>query len=320
MTGRPLQDGIKTMVVGCGGIGMLYDPASPDPRHVPQSHALAISRNPRFVLCGLVDPDSARQAEARARYPDVVVATDLSELQGMVPDLVVVATPSALRLAVVEQALALGARHIFCEKPLALTGAEAETILGICRSANVGLTVNFSRRLNKSLADVAKSLSGLELGRVQVAQGTYRGALSNNGAHLLDLATWLLGPLSLRAKIDRTTILDAPHEVTLTLNQLDDDGMDIFELDILCTRGRVRMIDGARSIERTRVREIRIGDADYIVAHEPIIESTDADNLMSLAYEDLAGRAFDGWTESEALVAARQVSGLFDDAASVGTA
>ncbi len=51
---------------------------------------------------------------------------------------VILATPHSLHTAQIEAAVAAG-KHIFCEKPLALTKAEAESSVALCRAAGLVL-------------------------------------------------------------------------------------------------------------------------------------------------------------------------------------
>ena len=58
---------------------------------------------------------------------------------------VVLATPHSLHTAQIAAAVAAG-KHIFCEKPLALTKAEAERSVALCRDAGLVLGMGHERR------------------------------------------------------------------------------------------------------------------------------------------------------------------------------
>src|SRR5437763_11262396 len=60
-------------------------------------------------------------------------------------DAVVLATPHTRHRAQVEAAAAAG-KHVFCEKPFALTVAYAKAAIAACRTAGVALRVAHNRR------------------------------------------------------------------------------------------------------------------------------------------------------------------------------
>ena len=67
---------------------------------------------------------------------------------------VVLATPHALHGAQIEAAVAAG-KHVFCEKPLALTKAGAEKAVRLCRDAGLVLGMGHERRWEPPIAETA---------------------------------------------------------------------------------------------------------------------------------------------------------------------
>ena len=137
---------------------------------------------------------------------------------------VILATPHSLHAEQVEQAVAAG-KHVFCEKPLALTRADAEKAVRACDEAGVVLGVGHERRWEPPVAELlAKARSGA-LGRIQQVEGNFShdkfttlaadnwrmseteaptGGMTATGIHLTDLATALLGPArDLRASCEQ---------------------------------------------------------------------------------------------------------------------
>ena len=102
---------IRVLVAGLGNMG--------------QSHALAYHKDPRFEIVGLVNRTARALApglEGYAFYEDY--ATALAETK---PDLVCVATYSDSHADYAVAAMEAGA-HVFVEKPLATTVADAERV------------------------------------------------------------------------------------------------------------------------------------------------------------------------------------------------
>jgi 1,5-anhydro-D-fructose reductase (1,5-anhydro-D-mannitol-forming) len=124
-------------------------------------------------------------------------------------DAVFVATPNALHLPAVLAAAAAG-KHVLCEKPLALSEAEATRMLDACAKAGVMLRLGLHLRFEQFLDRVGEVLRSGEIGTVRAlsieraappaervpwredpAQGG--SVLYDVGVHLLDLAPRLLG-------------------------------------------------------------------------------------------------------------------------------
>jgi predicted dehydrogenase len=127
---------------------------------------------------------------------------------------VVLATPHALHGAQIEAAVAAG-KHIFCEKPLALTKAGAEKAVRLCRDAGLVLGVGHERRWEPPVAELLARADAGDLGRIHQIEANFShdkflaldrdnwrlkadqapaGGMTATGIHLLDLSVRLLGP------------------------------------------------------------------------------------------------------------------------------
>jgi len=127
---------------------------------------------------------------------------------------VVLATPHAMHGAQIEAAVAAG-KHVFCEKPLALTKAGAEKALRLCRDAGLVLGMGHERRWEPPIAALLAKADAGELGRIHQIEANFShdkflgldrdnwrlkadqapaGGMTATGIHLLDLSVRLLGP------------------------------------------------------------------------------------------------------------------------------
>lgn len=174
------------------------------------------------VVCA-AEPNAAGEEFASAngfkRYADFRAALAHPGVEA-----VILATPHSLHAEQIEQSVAAG-KHIFCEKPLALTRAGAETAVKACAKAGLVLGMGHERRWEPPVAEMlAKARSG-ELGRIQQVEGNFShdkfttltpdnwrlnakeapvGGMTATGIHLTDLATALLGPArDLRVSCER---------------------------------------------------------------------------------------------------------------------
>jgi len=127
---------------------------------------------------------------------------------------VVLATPHSLHGAQIEAAVAAG-KHVFCEKPLALTKAGAEKAVALCRDAGLVLGMGHERRWEPPVAALLAKADSGALGRIQQLEANFShdkflaldrnnwrlkadqapaGGMTATGIHLLDLSVRLLGP------------------------------------------------------------------------------------------------------------------------------
>ena len=127
---------------------------------------------------------------------------------------VVLATPHAMHGAQIEAAVAAG-KHVFCEKPLALTKAGAEKAVRLCRDAGLVLGTGHERRWEPPIAALLAKADAGELGRIHQIEANFShdkflgldrdnwrlkadqapaGGMTATGIHLLDLSVRLLGP------------------------------------------------------------------------------------------------------------------------------
>src|SRR5689334_16469511 len=110
-------------------------------------HAEALARwVPGAALAAVVDPVPGVADRLVAALGTGVAATDpATVLADPSIDAVAIAAPARLHADLVVAAAAAG-KHVFCEKPMALTPAEAERATKAASDAGVLLQVGFNRR------------------------------------------------------------------------------------------------------------------------------------------------------------------------------
>ena len=169
------------------------------------------SRHIRFTLGVEPDPATARQAAETFGFP---VVPDYARALGDARiRAVVLATPHALHDDQIAAAAAAG-KHVFCEKPLALTKAAAAQSVARCREAGLVLGLGHERRFEPPVAGMLRAVRAGELGTIlqveanfshdrftRLDAGNWRlskdnapaGGMTATGIHMLDLATAMLG-------------------------------------------------------------------------------------------------------------------------------
>lgn len=147
---------LRTLVVGLGNMG--------------RSHALAYHANPDFEIVGLVNRSTVDLPEALRSYP---MSQDFAEaLARLKPDLVCVASYSDSHADYAIAAMEAGA-HVFVEKPLATTVADAERVVEAATRLKRKLVVGYILRHHPSwqrLIAEARALGGPYVFRLNLNQ------------------------------------------------------------------------------------------------------------------------------------------------------
>ena len=123
---------LRTLVIGLGQMG--------------RSHALAYHHNPGFEIVGLVNRSSIECPAALDGYPRL---PDFETGLALKPDVVSINSYTDSHAVYAIAALEAGA-HVFVEKPMAATVAEAERVVACARSTGRKLVVGYILRHHPS--------------------------------------------------------------------------------------------------------------------------------------------------------------------------
>ena len=167
----------------------------------------------RFVCGVTLEPDTVRDFAAGRQ---IALATSINEvLADKSIQAVVLATPHTRHRAQVE-AIAAAGKHIYCEKPFALTKADAQAALEACQRAGIVIAVGHHFRLMPSMRVLAELNEAGAFGTILHAEGNYShdwlasypadswrlraeesraGGMTGMGIHVLDCFRDLVGPM-----------------------------------------------------------------------------------------------------------------------------
>lgn len=249
----------RAAIVGCGLIGSEF--ADTVELAGTWSHAAAYAANPDTELVALCDSDAARLARCAARWRVAQTYSDYAQLLAEVqPEIVSVCVPDALHYAVIAAALRQASvRAVFAEKPLACDLAQASELVSLAAERGVLLAVNYSRRYAPGFAVLKELIADGAIGSIQAISGYYTKGVAHNGSHWFDLVDYLLGPIVEVSASDR--LHEAGSDPTLEVGLLLAGGARgylqgcasacyaLFEMDIVGSAGRVRMLDSGLRIE-----------------------------------------------------------------------
>ena len=204
------MDEIGVGVIGTGFMG--------------ECHALAFNAvgplfqpRPRPRLVMVADVDAAAAERARARFGFERASADW---RALVADpavgLVSITAPNLLHKEMALAAIAAG-KHVYCEKPLALTAADARELAEAAAARGVRTLVGYNYLCAPALQHVRQLLDAGELGRLTYLRCAFEedymadpavpfswrceraragsGALGDMGSHCISLARFLGGPI-----------------------------------------------------------------------------------------------------------------------------
>lgn len=205
---------LRAAVVGCGAVGQL--------------HAQAIRHSQHADLVAVCDKDRDAAERAAGQYGGVCYESVEQLLLAEQLDFITVATPDALHVSPTLAAIERGI-HVFCEKPLGSTYAEADRIARTARGANVCVGVDYNRRFGFGYAkamSICQEATRLGLQQIvlhvldgipeKVALQPY-AMLTSLLTHHLDLLRWFGGDvLSIHARLVGPR-LDGPHHAAIIL-------------------------------------------------------------------------------------------------------
>ncbi len=169
--------------------------------------------NASVEITALADLDTVRMEKVAADYPQArcyATADEMFEKEEL--DLVSICTPNSLHLPLTTLALESGC-HVLCEKPMAMSAAQAREMNAVAARTNRRIMIHFSSRFHQeSLAMKAQVDTGV-LGDIYFGRTLWHrrdnaprfggwfgikalsggGPLIDLGVHRLDLALWLMG-------------------------------------------------------------------------------------------------------------------------------
>jgi predicted dehydrogenase len=224
-----MDEKVRAALIGCGGFSQTHTQA-------------AIERTGRFQIVSCHDPDreaaeaSARRwgARACASFEDALAADGV--------EAALLLTPNHLHRPQAEAALAAG-KHVFVEKPMANTVADAMAMVRAAEAAGKILAVGHQTRRGRAFRLAAEAVRSGRLGRIVGAEahfshgggktlrpGAWRGdparcpglPLNVIGVHLADILNLLLGRPREVFAMHRRALVPANNDCTTTLIAYED--------------------------------------------------------------------------------------------------
>jgi predicted dehydrogenase len=181
-------------------------------------HVPGLMSHPRAEVVMICGRERTRTQSVAARFGIPSITLDPAELCACEQlDAVTICTPNEAHSRQALLALSHG-KHVFCEKPLSLTVAEASEMASVARASGLVHQVGFTYRHLFGVQELQRRVKLGEIGEPfllrahheyfdglkGVAEVGWRhrrgiaggGVLHDSGAHLFDLARFILGPIT----------------------------------------------------------------------------------------------------------------------------
>jgi predicted dehydrogenase len=203
----------KTLSVAVIGAGMAGRSHAAGYRQVNTVYGAGL---PPIRLAAIADTNTALAVDAARRYGyDKAVSSWEAVVEDPTIDAVSIVVGNDLHRPIAEACIAAG-KHVLCEKPLAGSLEDARAMAATERTAAVVTAVGYTFRRNPAVAAIRQHVRDGELGQLTLFNGRYwcdyacdprsplswrfkgapgSGALGDIGAHLLDAAQFVCGPI-----------------------------------------------------------------------------------------------------------------------------
>jgi predicted dehydrogenase len=300
----------KVGIIGAGRIASGFD----EPGGVRiLTHAHAVSRQPGLALTGFYDIDPKVSRSAAAKWGGIPFES-LNALLAEASDLVIIAVPDPFHEICLNAVAERAPRLVICEKPLTHDLPSARAIVRLFSDRSIPLLVNYQRRFDTDVIELARRIRHGELGRPLGGTLLYSKGTKHNGSHAIDLLRYLFGePTKLQA-FDRVIDFDTEDptvsgriefpSIAVNLQAADERKFSIFEIDLLFEGGRYRFTHSGLDVEISLPKPdpVFAGYCELAVIQYRSTGLSDAlTNLMASAVSYLAGGVSPSNTAADAL-------------------
>lgn len=216
--------------------------------------------NSKFSIAAIIDPDDSRAAQISEAGISHLHSIDQA-LHDRSIEAVILTTPNVMHESQVIQTAEAG-RHVFCEKPLGLTGDSARRSVAACEKAGVVLGIGHERRFEPALKKVRQLIDTNELGTIMHAESAFShdklinvppgdwrtlketapaAAMTGMGIHLTDLYISLFGSVKTVQALTANRVLDWETGDVVTVQLKFEAGMTASLSAILYTPHFIRV-------------------------------------------------------------------------------
>jgi predicted dehydrogenase len=131
-------------------------------------------KSQKIRFTGVITRNPQAQRERAEKYGLAIINSYGDALNDTNIDAVLIATPHSMHCQHIVEAAKAG-KHVFCEKPLTLTGATAQQAVDATRAAGVTLGLGFNRRYAPAFIEMKRRIDAGEIGDLLHIEGQHSG-------------------------------------------------------------------------------------------------------------------------------------------------
>ncbi|MCR4439849.1 MAG: Gfo/Idh/MocA family oxidoreductase [bacterium] len=232
-------------------------------------HCQALARVPSVTLVGMYDASEAARRQASLTL-GVRPYDSMDDLLGQV-DAVTVAVPTVAHLDVCRRALTKGV-HVFVEKPIASSVAEAEEIIALANRHNLTLQVGHIERFNPAI----RALEGIELAPLFI-ESHRLAPFDPRGTDVAVVLDLMIHDIDIILSLVRSEVTHiAANGVAVVSHE-----PDIANARIQFTNGCVANVTASR-ISQRKMRKMRLFQRDTYISIDFLLHITEVFQMVDL--------------------------------------
>ncbi|MSQ13343.1 MAG: Gfo/Idh/MocA family oxidoreductase [Dehalococcoidia bacterium] len=272
-----LPSRLRAAVIGCGNIGSRRSENKKMPGVLSHAEAYRACEDTQLVAFADANQDALERAgnlwNVKQLYRDPATLFRTEHL-----DMVSICTPDATHAEVLRLAIDAGIPAVLCEKPLGMTHQEASSLAAQAEARGIVLAVNYQRRYDPMHRRVREAIQAGEIGQVRHVSAWYTKGIVHNGTHLLDTLRFLCGEIvraeGLNPRPDPSG--DSTPDAVLTfaggftgfVHGCSAEAFAVFEIDVIGSHGRVRLVDEGHVLEF-----YVMGDSRYYPGYRQLVRA-----------------------------------------------
>lgn len=285
---------LNVLIIGAGNIGAFYD--TPKSKNI-LTHAHAFSVHKGFNLIGFVDTD-LKKAKQAANLWGAKYFSNIDEVfKSYDVDVVCNTTPDEIHYEILKKILNKKVSLIFTEKPLTKNPKEAQEIVKISKAKRIPVMVNYRRRFVPEIIKLEREIKLGVYGNFLTGTGYYGKGILHNGSHLIDMLRFLVDEIAISKAVNKivdykkedpslSAILKFKNKKNFFLECIDSKVYTIFEIDLLFSKARLRIINSGDEIEK----QVIVSDKkfkDYHNIERGLVIKTSLNKSIYFAAEDI---------------------------------
>ena len=286
---------LKAGIIGLGNIGSLFDEDLK--RKEVWSHVGAYLASPKVAIVAGAEPDITRLNRFAQRCPQAKPYQDYGEmLKDNRLDMVSICSPTDTHFEILSRAVEAEVKAIFCEKPVASRVEDAHQMVDICQAEGVILAVNYTRRWDQNYRQVKEYIDQGKIGEIRSIIGNYSDKVFMMGTHLVDMLRFFGGEVDWVIGEGGNLDADDPGISGLLLFKNGAKGFLtcngkrenlVFEIDVLGTEGKIRIVENGYRTEFFRFEESNRYSGYQELKRQPMPKSKAGKNPLVSGVEDI---------------------------------